>query len=159
MKDEKKLEDNQFEAAGFTWTFRVTAADALRLKNDYAFDIRSIAEQDKLQELLDDSLTVLNLMAATLGKQLEARSMTAQELFEKLDGDAVEQAVYCWLAGCIGFFPLAKRLPLLELLRAITTNANQLGYSVAETIKIESAEMTKQALESIQKTPPTTLSK
>ncbi len=158
MKDDNTtLESNQFEAAGFTWTFRVTAADALRLKNDYGFDIRSIAEQDKLAELMDDSLGLLNLMASVLEKQLESRDMTAQQLFENLNGDDVENAVYCWLAGCISFFPTAKRLPLLELLAALRTSAHQLGYSAAESIREEAAAVTEAAIEAIQKKTPEVL--
>ncbi len=158
MKDDNTtLESHQFEAAGHVWAFRITAGTALMLKENFAFDIRSIAEQDKLAELMDDSLGLLNLMASVLGKQLEARNMTAQELFESLNGDDVENAVYCFLAGCIGFFPERKRVPLLELLRAITTSANRLGYLMAESIREESAAVTEAAIEAIQKKTPEVL--
>jgi hypothetical protein len=134
------MEPNSFkDAAGRQWTFRITAQNALDLKNEFGFDIRDIEKPEKVGELVDGDLEILNLMGFVLLKQLEKRGMTATQLFEDMTGDEVADACWAFVHGCIFFFPSHTREPLQAWASRVQTIQHRSGSLM--TKKVNSSQM------------------
>jgi hypothetical protein len=134
------VEKNSFkDTAGRQWTFRITAQNALDLKNEFGFDIRDIEKPEKVGDLVGGDLEILNLMGFVLLKQLEKRGMTATQLFEDMTGDEVADACWAFVHGCIFFFPSHTREPLLAWASRVQTIQTRSGSLM--TRKVQSREM------------------
>lgn len=149
----ENLEKNSFkDATGRLWTFRITAQNALDLKNVAGFDVRDIESHEKIADLLSGDLEILDLMGMVLLKQLQLRDMTATELFEDMTGDELADACWAFVHGCIFFFPSHMRNPVSALASQVQTMQNRSACLMTEMIQSPEmdAEMEK-ALEAARK--------
>ena len=143
QKKIKKHEEtlNTFkDRKGRKWTFRVTAKHAMGLHDDMDFDVRSIENLETLADLAGGDMELLRLMAYVLQGQLESRGVTADELFDDMDGDDIQSAGWAFVHGLIFFLPSHTRNPLLAWASRVKTIQNQSGSAIAS--RINSDEMT-----------------
>ncbi len=139
----KNLEKNSFaDASGRQWTFRITAQNALDLKNIAGFDVRDIESQDRIAELLSGDLEILDLMGLVLLKQLQLRNMSATDLFEDMTGDELADACWAFVHGCVFFFPSHMRGPMQAWISQVQTMQSRSASLMTEMM--ESPEMERE---------------
>lgn len=130
------LELNQFrDSKDRLWTFRVTAQNAMDLKQNHGVDVRFVENPQTMMAMLDGDLKILDAMAIVLLKQLEAKEITASALFEEMDGPVLENAIWAFVHGCLFFSPSHKRAALLEWAQKLRSAQTQLGSSTTQKVR------------------------
>ena len=128
------------DLAGRTWPVRITAADAIALK-EVGVDVGKLDEQT-LATLCDDPVALVAALWVVC-RPLDRHGLDEVEFARGLAGDTLDQATTAFLEALADFFPSPKRRVLRAALRTINRIVETNAEKAIETMaKIDPAHLT-----------------
>ena len=131
---------------GREWVLKINIATVMQVRarvlrrNGQPLDLMQIvnvsnaadpgaAKMDLLEEIVGDSLLLVEIIYALLKPQLDVAKITEEEFYISLSGDDIENAVDVLMRELIDFFPEAKKRVLRKIwdtIGKIQTRAQQM---------------------------------
>lgn len=131
---------------GREWVLKINIATVMQVRarvlrrNGQPLDLMQIvnvsnaadpgaAKMDLLEEIVGDSLLLVEIIYALLKPQLDVAKITEEEFYISLSGDDIENAVDILMRELIDFFPEAKKRVLRKIwdhIGKIQTRAQQM---------------------------------
>lgn len=142
---------------GREWVLKINIATVMQVRarvlrrNGQPLDLMQIvnvsnaadpgaAKMDLLEEIVGDSLLLVEIIYALLKPQLDEAKITEEEFYISLSGDDIENAVDVLMRELIDFFPEAKKRVLRkiwETTRTIQERAEKVLDKLIDTPEME----------------------
>ena len=109
------------DTAGHTWTVAITVDTIKRVRALVGFDLLAVVEKDTLQKLIDDPITLCDVMYAVIKPEADTNEISDVQFWQSLSGDVLDTASAALLQELTDFFPKAKRTVLQKVLSKMET--------------------------------------